>query len=160
MTPRVAAIVPLFVSLERHAGLFSPAFRLGVVTTPSVSASLAGGEANLMRVTGKMEACPLRWRWLDRWSLWPCLAVEAGAIVADSQGLFETAQQTSAWVGVDGTARLGFDLTDWLALQIQGGAGASLLRPRFVVDRAAAADAVGLSEVFGTFSGGLHVQFR
>lgn len=154
-------ILPVFVSLEKHGPqLLSPAFRLGIITTVPADASLAVGEARLTRVTGRLEGCPLRLRWFKRWSLLPCAGFEAGVIAAQSSGLDENTDAISGWAAADGTLRLGVDLTSWLAVQVQGGLGGVVQRPRYFVEGASADVSLQLASLYGTLGSGLHLQFR
>ena len=157
----VALSVPLFASLELDGDtLLRPALRVALNLAPPHAVALNGtGSATRWRLSGRLEGCPIQLQLVTRLDITPCAALEAGAIVSQSQQLAENLDTTAPWVAARGSARVRFELFDGLLLEAEGGFGGALLRPRYFVDPLPEQDALSTPALFGVFAGGALVRF-
>jgi len=149
--------VPVFLDLERAESAFwSPAFRATVVVTPTQEVGHARGVADFRRYAGALSGCPLRWQLHPTLGLRPCLAVEAGALLARGkvdQGL----ESTTGWVAILLPARLQWSPSTWALLEVQGAFGVPLVQPRFYFEPDTTV--VTYDPVLGTIGGNVGVRF-
>jgi hypothetical protein len=108
-----------------------PSLRLSGLRATSGSMEQAGvGTAALRLHSARIDGCPLRWS-NQMASIEPCLAIEAGMLRADSNGLQGSRAQALGWAAVNGLARGVLRYRERLTLHADLGIGLPLTRYRF-----------------------------
>ncbi len=149
--------IPIFLDLERSGpALWSPALRVAVVVTPSQEVNHARGASDFKRYAGALSGCPLWFQIHPTLGLRPCLALEAGALLARGK-VEQGVETTTAWVAVLAPVRLQWSPARWALLEIQGELGVPLVQPRFYFEPDSTV--VTYDPVFGTIGANVGVRF-
>ncbi|MBX3186526.1 MAG: hypothetical protein KF819_05905 [Labilithrix sp.] len=130
------AVVAVRIFGERDFGgrLLAPSIRIAASRTLSVDRSASIGAATLAWTAGTIDLCPLRFDLASAVTARPCAGLTVGILVADGSGIPTPRSETRAWVSASAHVRLAWALSAVLALEIEGGALAPMLRESFFFD--------------------------
>jgi hypothetical protein len=133
-SPDALFLVRPSVELGSSSGSpWSSALRLSVAYgRRSVDAGPAGADVTL--ITGRLEACPLRYRATPTLQIAPCVAVDAGRLEAAGTGITPAERVNAPWVAPGALARLEWWIVDALSAEVSGEFFVPLARSRFYVD--------------------------
>jgi len=148
----------LFVERGFAWGRFRPVFRAGVARTWSDTIEIAGsGAARFTWTVGSLDGCPVELA-SGRWTLTPCVRVDAGVLAGSGSNIAHPRDDAKAWLDAGAVLRGAWTFARPVFVGIEAGGLVPLLRPRFhfdapevTVSTPAAVGAVAAVHVGGRF---------
>jgi hypothetical protein len=117
-----------YVKLEAgHAG---PSAQLGVEHGRR-TARVAEGGGEIAWTAAQLDGCPLGLALAERIALWPCVAIEAGALSVSGIDTPNPESVLRPWLALGPLMRLGFRPFPWLAIEPAAGVKFPLFRGRY-----------------------------
>jgi hypothetical protein len=107
----------------------APAFRLAVIGAWS-RLSASNGEASLLLIGGRAEACPLHFG-SERIGFRPCAAFEAAPVFASGEIDVDPKHATEPWLAVESMARVQWHPNDRFYVELDAGVLFPLRRSRY-----------------------------
>jgi hypothetical protein len=132
--PSLSVGLHLFVELM-------PSFwsvRVSAMHADSGKVNVEGGRTRFRFWGGRVEGCPLRWRFEQHFGFVPCAGIEAGALHGEGlpgREIVFPDQATEPWLAVVAIARLQADVEEFLLLELAGDLRVPLLQHEFYLDR-------------------------
>ncbi|HEY4119893.1 MAG TPA: hypothetical protein VGM56_18630 [Byssovorax sp.] len=148
----------LFVELGRtERSLLVPTFRVSAMTSAGGAVTTNGARASFKFEAGAVEGCPVQIALERLVRLFPCAAVEVGAIEAQGDSVEFYTKRTEPWISADLLARSQWTFVEHLVLELQGGLAFPLVRSRYLLT----STVIGydVPQVAGTVGAGLGVRF-
>jgi hypothetical protein len=163
--PSLQILLAPFVEYSAKAmGLWQPRVRgTFLVELPAATVSVEPiGPATLQLFAGQVEGCPISVHITADIAIFPCIGVDAGALVGRASNTVPGAQSGTLWrVALDGSVRLRSTLAGPLFAELTATGNVNLLPGKFVFLDSSSnqVDVYNLPNPFGSFGLGLGVYF-
>jgi hypothetical protein len=132
--PSLAVGLRLFVEMM-------PSFwsvRASVLHADSGKVNVEDGRTRFRFWGGRVEGCPLRWRFHEDFGLVPCAGIEAGALHGEGlpgRGIAQPRDATELWLAALALGRIQADVEDFLLLEAQLDVRFPVMQHEFYLER-------------------------
>lgn len=123
---------------SRNKPIVAPSVRVGFASSVDVSRDLSAGRTKLQWTLATIEPCPVRFRIVEGVAIRPCAGFSGGFLGVEGFASDNSRSRTRPWFAVSGQVRVSWEVASVLALDLEGGVVAPLVRESFWVSPQAA----------------------